>query len=285
LNVTDWLTMATENKGILGNYDFGDKYGEAFNYRWFTGDYRLSHRHLIFSANSYDVNPDNTKGGFKYYTETFYGPDYIKMRQMNYAKDYLHNRVDINADRITMSKDYTSSNIAIASDGTGFFSNDVQINGDLSLTTTKALKAYHILPPDAADNVYINESRPELGAMRFGKDDSSINSGRVIISHDIYKRTYSSASNVIVNDTGVIGRSVSARKYKLNIKTNDLLGTALKTLEIKPSIWFDKGEVESISDNLTNETIEELDANFKLQRHYGFVADEFHEKGATEVVI
>jgi len=55
-------------------------------------------------------------------------------------------------------------------------------------------------------------------------------------------------------------------------------------LEIKPSIWFDKGEVESISDNLTNETIEELDANFKLQRHYGFVADEFHEKGATEVV-
>lgn len=50
LNVTGWLTMATENRGMMGTYDFGDGYAAAFNYRWFVGDWRLSHRHLVLLA-------------------------------------------------------------------------------------------------------------------------------------------------------------------------------------------------------------------------------------------
>lgn len=285
LNVTDWLTISTENKGIKATYDYGDPYGGAFNARWFVGDFRLGYRYISMDADVYEVTPQNTRGAYRHTTASYIGADYFKFRQYNKSGNLL-NRIDIAADYISMAdKDFNNTNVMISSNGSGYFSNDVRVAGDLWVSGEKALKAYYVQAPETANNMYLNGGRNELGSMRLGLDGSTLNGGRLVSSDSVYKRTYSSAANVVVFDTGTIGRSVSARKYKLNIKTNDLLETAIKTLEISPSSWFDKGEVESISKNLTNETLEELDANFKLQRHYGFVADEFHEKGATEVVV
>lgn len=286
LNVSGWLTMTSENKGILGEYDFGDNYGEAFNYRWFTGDYRLSHRHLLFTGKVYNVNTTNTKGSYLYDAETFLGNDYLKMRQYS-STNALLNRVDVNSNQIVLSKGNwnTASNLILRSDGTSYFGGDMLLAGEIEMTGGRSLNTTYINSASAGANINFNAHRTELADFRIGKDGSAINNGRVVLSKAVYDRTYSNPANVVVTADGVIGRSVSARKYKLNIKTNDLLDIALKTLDINPSSWFDKGDVESLAKAMSEGAVDLLDSTHQLKRHHGFIADEFHEKGATEVVI
>lgn len=286
LNVSDWLTFSTDNKGIRATYDFGDPLNNSFDPRWFLGSYTLGYRYMKFQSDVYAVNSSGGRGNFGYYAESYYGADYFKLRQFRSASNpELLARTDMRAEYFSMATSYGESNIYLNANGDSFFRGNMQVGGDLSVMNLKALKAYNIQAPEGTYNTYINGGRNDLGSMRFGLDDSVLNGGRLVSSDSIYNRTYSAASNVVVFDTGTIGRSVSAKKYKLNIEENNLLETALKTLEINPSSWFDKGEVESIANGITNETISELDPNFKLKRHHGFIADKFHEKGATEVVI
>ena len=286
LNVTDWLTFSTDNKGIRANYDFGDQLGGSFDPRWFVGNYTLGYRYMKFLADVYTVSASGGRGNYGYYSETFYGPDYFKLRQYNNSTmTRLLTRIDMRSEYISLSTSFDETKIYLNANGDTFFAGNMQVNGDLWVGNLKALKAYYVQAPETANNLYINGGRNDLGSMRFGLDGSTLNGGRLISSDSIYHRTYSSASNVIVWDTGTIGRSVSARKYKLNIESNDLLETALKTLSISPSSWHDKAEVESIAKTMSNGTEQELDPNFRLKRHYGFIADEFHEKGATEVVM
>lgn len=104
------------------------------------------------------------------------------------------------------------------------------------------------------------------GGMSFGSDSG----GARIWSKSIYNRTYSSSSQVCVTNYGTLGRITSARKYKMNIQVaNKVVADAKKILEINPVSWIDKFELSS--------------GNVK-GRYYGFIADEFHEKGMTEVV-
>lgn len=286
LNVTDWLTFSTDNKGIRATYDFGDQLGGSFDPRWFVGNYTLGYRYMKFLADVYTVSASGGRGNYGYYSETFYGPDYFKLRQYNNSTmTRLLTRIDMRSEYISLSTSFDETKIYLNANGDTFFAGNMQVNGDLWIGNLKALKAYYVQAPETANNLYINGGRNDLGSMRFGVDGSTLNGGRLISSDSVYHRTYSSASNVIVWDTGTIGRSVSARKYKLNIESNNLLETALKTLSISPSSWHDKAEVESIAKTMSNGTEQELDPNFRLKRHYGFVADEFHEKGATEVVM
>ena len=104
------------------------------------------------------------------------------------------------------------------------------------------------------------------GGMSFGADGTG---GRVW-SMAIYNRTYSGESQMCITKYGTIGRITSARKYKMNIQVaNKVIDDAKKILEINPVSWIDKREFRS--------------GNVK-GRYYGFIADEFHEKGMTEVV-
>ena len=290
LNVSGWLTMATENRGILGSYDFGDAYGQAYNYRWFVGEYRFSHRHLYFSAKSYNVTTSDTKGTYRYDTETFYGPDYVKMRQYK-STGALICRSDINADKIAIGGSDWANSAYMDSSGFGYFSNGAQVNGGNGLTVgLPGLNVGRINAPDSYDtliinnsrtdlpnlqiggsNFYINNLRSALADFRVGKDGSSINGGRVVQSSAVYKRTYSGTANMIVLDTGTIGRTTSARKYKADIQpAYDVIAKAKKVLELNPSSWWDKGE---LADGVAKE------------RYYGFIADEFAEVGLNEVVV
>lgn len=105
------------------------------------------------------------------------------------------------------------------------------------------------------------------GGMSFGADSTSAR----VWSMSIYNRTYSTGNgDVCITGAGTLGRRTSARKYKVDIKTaDDVIAHAKEFLTIKPASWYDKKEY-------VNGTA--------VDRYYGFIADEFHEKGLTEVV-
>lgn len=104
------------------------------------------------------------------------------------------------------------------------------------------------------------------GGMSFGSDGSG---GRVW-SKSIYQRTYSGSATMTVTSAGTLGRVTSARKYKTAItKPQEIVEKAEKILQIEPAQWKDKAEIKTHGDS-------------KL--YHGFIADEFHELGLTEVV-
>lgn len=104
------------------------------------------------------------------------------------------------------------------------------------------------------------------GGMSFGSDGSG---GRVW-STAIYQRTYSGSATMTVTSAGTLGRVTSARKYKTEItKPQEIVEKAEKILQIEPAQWKDKAEIKTHGDS---------------KYYHGFIADEFHELGLTEVV-
>ncbi|WP_077325800.1 phage tail protein [Virgibacillus siamensis] len=75
--------------------------------------------------------------------------------------------------------------------------------------------------------------------------------GTKVESQTIRTRTYSGAgSTVVITDGGVLGRSTSASKYKVNIQP---LTTDNRILNLQPKQWFDKQASESYANLLTEE--------------------------------
>lgn len=104
------------------------------------------------------------------------------------------------------------------------------------------------------------------GGMSFGSDGTG---GRVW-SMAVYNRTYSGSATMTVTSAGTLGRVTSARKYKTEItKPQEVVEKAEKILQIEPAQWKDKAEIKTHGDS-------------KL--YHGFIADEFHDIGLTEVV-
>src|SRR5699024_2139779 len=102
-----------------------------------------------------------------------------------------------------------------------------------------------------------------------------------------YNRTYSYASNLYITSNGVIGRTTSARKYKLSIENqfkddNKQLEHSKKILELNPRTWFDKSEAEIYAEELKTGK-KQTDDKFTLKRHFGMIADEFEEIGMKEL--
>lgn len=105
-----------------------------------------------------------------------------------------------------------------------------------------------------------------------------------VSSAAIYNRTYSSGDHVVITNFGILGRLTSARKYKVADQVSQaVIDKAKRVLNIQPAEWYDKAEVESIADALTNGTTPMVDA--KIEKHYGFIADDFDAAGLTEVVL
>lgn len=104
--------------------------------------------------------------------------------------------------------------------------------------------------------------------MSVGDDGGTPSDGSTtayVRSQAIYNRIYGSLPSVGVTEFGTLGRIVSARKYKENItNANQIMLNAKRILDIYPSEWHVKGKAG--------------------KREYGFIADEFHEVGLTEVV-
>ncbi|MBD1223298.1 phage tail spike protein [Virgibacillus halodenitrificans] len=107
-------------------------------------------------------------------------------------------------------------------------------------------------------------------------------------SKDIYNRTYSAGGNVVVTDSGTLGRSTSASKYKLDIENQfpnelDQLNHSLGLLDVFISHWFDKSEAEITSKECEKGNLICSD-NFKLKRHVGLIAEHVERAGLSEHV-
>lgn len=61
-----------------------------------------------------------------------------------------------------------------------------------------------------------------------------------------------------------------------------VISHAKRILDINPKSWYDKAETEAIARAKTNG--DKLSSDYKLERHFGFIADDFAAAGLTEVV-
>lgn len=107
-----------------------------------------------------------------------------------------------------------------------------------------------------------------------------------ILSKAIYNRTYSNAANMYVTGNGVVGRSTSASKYKLNINEVNVDGYAEKILNLKVKSWFDKAASESNARYLelkeTNPEEAEGIENIPVTANYGLIAEDVIEAGLEQ---
>ncbi|MFY8330693.1 hypothetical protein [Vagococcus carniphilus] len=250
LNVSGWMSITRDNAGISGSYDYGDKYDVAYP-RWYYGDFRLSHRHLLFSGYLNEINPNGSKGKYLGYGESYYGSNYFKSRWYSTAEmTNLKGRIDIRDDFVRVSSSWGESLL----NGSYMFPDKI---------LTQGIEIGNINGREGWNGIYFNDSRHDLADLALTKDSA----GSYVRSNSIYKRTYNSQPQVCITDAGTLGRIVSARKYKTEIWTAyDLIDKAKNVLSIQPKSWVDKMKPEG-------------------QRHYGFIADEFEENNLREVVL
>lgn len=256
LNISGWLNITTTTGGIAGSFDYTET--DAYRPRKFSGEWALSNQTHFFKGWVYSPS-----GTYQCYAESYFGLDYFKFRQYTQqSKATLMGRVDITGEMIELRNTFNDADdnngIRLYSDGNAYFNGITRVYGQLM--------AGNIDADTKRTQLSINYSR-DLGRMLFSKDST----GRFILSDTIYNRTYNSQATVCITDAGTLGRIVSARKYKSSIETaSEVVSKAKVILTIQPSSWFDKNEVAQ---------------GTAKQRHYGFIADEFHEKGLGEVVI
>ncbi|MGN7311448.1 phage tail protein [Alkalicoccobacillus gibsonii] len=108
MELRNQLKMMNEYSGVVGEYDYGPSViGDTYNPRFFTGSYRLGTNHVRFLADTYNVNANGSKGSHRGYTETYFGSDYVKMRNYPNSSDKtMRRRVDISADKFQISDNW-----------------------------------------------------------------------------------------------------------------------------------------------------------------------------------
>lgn len=108
-----------------------------------------------------------------------------------------------------------------------------------------------------------------------GSDSTSA----IVHSITAYDRTYGSAANMYITGNGVIGRSTSARKYKILEEKIDY--DYYKILDIPVKTWLDKRAYEEYADSLTNDVDYE---DLYLGRITGIVAEDVIDAGLPQFV-
>ncbi len=116
-------------------------------------------------------------------------------------------------------------------------------------------------------NSYINIQNSDI--MRVGSDSE----GSRIEMMAAYNRTYSSAPNMVLTEFGTVGRSTSAKKYKVDIQLANI-SKAKNILNLQPKSWYDKTEIA-----------ENGGSTVGLKRHHGLIAEDVFEQGLEEHVM
>lgn len=94
--------------------------------------------------------------------------------------------------------------------------------------------------------------------------------GRILGSTGTYNATTTSTANLFVGTNGNFARSTSSRRYKSDIQDIDY---GLTALQLQPRTWVDKSEYEANGNSTDG-----------LERIPGFIAEELHDLGLTELV-
>lgn len=270
------LNMIGNNSAILSEYNYGDQATGSFKPRWFQGEYSLGWRYLRFSNQVHELNADGSgpdPNKYLGYSEGFYGGNYFKQRTYNNSTDLtLQHRVDITSDLIQISSSWAEdTGIQLKHDGTSSFSNQM---------TVPSVRTNEIIHGVNSEGLTLNPEPTNRAGMWLGRDGV----GTALRTWGVYDRTYSSAANLHITDTGTIGRSTSATKYKLNIsEIQDIEKYALKVLELQPKQWFDKEAVETYS--LECESKKQLTKdNLPITPFYGLIAEDLVDAGLEKYV-
>lgn len=280
LNVSGNLTMVTDNSTIKGSYVYGETEGTAYGERHFNGDFLLGRRFVKYNGNVYTATSTGGQGAFRGYAESFYGLDYFKMRlydKADVSSRSLKNRIDMREGTIELSQYWNSVGTMLKNnlvESHEIYARDNVKTGRVNTRTDYA--SFQIAANDSRlptlylssgnGGFMIKHSKNNFANLYVGSDGSPR-----IWSPAFYSRTYSNGANVYVTSEGTLGRSTSAKKYKVDIQKADaVIKNALKILDVFPKSWLDK--------------VEYLNGNAK-HRYYGFIADDFHEAGLTEVVV
>ncbi|WP_288528314.1 phage tail spike protein [uncultured Secundilactobacillus sp.] len=109
-------------------------------------------------------------------------------------------------------------------------------------------------------------------------------SNQAFTSQTIYNSTTSDGANVNISPNGVLKRSTSATKYKLNISplTDDLVKGYNLIRKVHPKQWFDRSQVENYAKSLTDNTPSNPDD--RLLPVPGLIAEELVQAGLTDFV-
>ncbi|GAY74361.1 SH3 domain-containing protein [Lentilactobacillus kosonis] len=109
-------------------------------------------------------------------------------------------------------------------------------------------------------------------------------SNKQFLSNTIYNTTTGDGANVNISANGVVQRSTSATKYKLDITNyEESLKKGYDLIQkINPKMWFDKGQVEDYARSLTDGQTPNPDDN--LNRIHGLIAEDLENAGIDEFI-
>lgn len=134
IKIASTLEMTGENGTLNGHYDYDEPVGQAIRPRRFVGSWQLGRRLMRFVGETYD-----SETGKKYYTNTYFGQDQVKMRKYrNGDPNDIVGRIDMSVykeSRIDVVNDY--SQIESVRSMTSMTGKGLQgrIIGAMSLTT------------------------------------------------------------------------------------------------------------------------------------------------------
>ncbi|MFB7301673.1 phage tail spike protein [Heyndrickxia sporothermodurans] len=133
---------------------------------------------------------------------------------------------------------------------------------------------------ESTNGSHLDLKNGSYGKIRIGKDSRS----SYILSMEIYNRTYTYAANAYVTENGVLGRSTSARKYKIDEQpvSADL---PYKLLNVVPKTWYDKNAVEAYADVLSKGLDVTKEDIPYIERIPGLVAEDVRDAGLDQYVI
>ncbi|MHA5181232.1 phage tail spike protein [Oenococcus oeni] len=170
-----------------------------------------------------------------------------------------------------------NSNTIVNSNGTGGSSYVIYFPNSSETNVGTTVPSYNRIY-STGNSIVITGHGGGVSQLVVGYDTSAY-----VSSPAIYARTTSSASNVFVDSTGTLARSTSARKYKLDDRdATSVINNAHKILQINPKTWYDKTEIENISNELAGG--QKAPQGNKIKLYYGFIADDFDSMGLKEVV-
>ena len=117
--------------------------------------------------------------------------------------------------------------------------------------------------------------------------------GNNITAPCVYNTTTSQSVNVCVTSTGVLSRSTSASKYKLDIQAlNEDEAYPYRILYINPKQWFDKCSIEQYSQYMTDVEfgVEKASSEYRLadlciNPYYGLIAEDVELAGLEKYCI
>lgn len=185
----------------------------------------------------------------------------------------------------------TTRNMTLGPDGVLYVRAGYYTDGDLKVGNVRLNGANSI--ENTSQTIYIsgnggvvlNNTANSKSDWRVGSDST----GARLYSTGGFDRNYTGTANAQITAEGTIGRTSSARRFKIDEKVVPL-EKAYKILDIEPKNWFDRTSVETYAKLLERESNGEV-VNWSeedipyIERIPGLVAEDVESVGLSDYVI